>query len=172
MVHHEMMSIIQRSKNFLKFITNAQDFEIERLDCWILSDYNTASFLILIKGIVPSYLFNFIHKFFPTMTLALAACSSFMHFVFEETQTIWTDRCDIQSNFEKAANISLANKKENFVSLGYNFLTSIPLNNQYSDPISAMIQLRSHWTNFWCSSGQALFFSFSLWFFSKVIFLT
>jgi hypothetical protein len=117
MVDYEMKILIQRVKDHLKFITNAQTTDIENLNWWSLS--SSFSFVVLIKGIIPISLFKLIHNNIPHMPTALAACSSLMHFIFEETQRFWVDRCILQSNIEKAANINLDMKKQQFNSSGF-----------------------------------------------------
>ena len=154
MVDYQMKLLIQRVKDYLKDITNAQSTDIDNLYWWDLS--TSFSFVVLIKGIVPTALFDLIHINLPHMPTALAACSSLMNFIFEESQSFWTERCTRQSAIEKAANINLKDKKANFTSSGFDLPLGIPTNNNNADPINTMVQLGSHWTNFWCSSGQAL----------------
>jgi len=115
--------------------------------------------VVLIKGIVPTSLFRLIHNSIPHMPTALAACSSLMHFIFEESQKFWVERCVLQSNIEKAANIHINDKNEAFASTGFDLPIDLSNNSNQPNPISSMVQLGSHWTNFWCSSGQALFCS-------------
>jgi hypothetical protein len=154
MVDYQMKLLIQRVKDYLKVITNAQSIDIDSLNWWNLS--TSFSFVVLIKGIVPTTLFDLIHNNLPHMPTALAACSSLMHFIFEESQSFWNERCTRQSAIEKAANINLKDKKDNFASSGFDLPHSIPTNNNNTDPISTMVQFGSQWTNFWCNSGQAL----------------
>ena len=157
MVDYEMKLLIQYVKDFLKFITNARISDIESLNWWNLS--TSCSFVVLIKGIIPTSLFKLIHNNIPHMPTALATCSSLMHFIFEESQRFWVERCILQSNIERAANINIDNKKENFASTGFDLPLGIPSNNTNSNPINTMVLLGFYWTNFWCSSGQALFCS-------------
>ena len=154
MVDYQMKLLIQRVKDLLKDITNAQSTDIDNLNWWDLS--TSFSFVVLIKGIVPTTLFDLIHTNLSHMPTALAACSTLMHFIFEESQRFWIERCSRQSAIEKAANINLKNKKDNFTSSGFDLPHGIPTNINNADPINTMVQLGSHWTNFWCSSGQAL----------------
>jgi hypothetical protein len=169
-VHYEMMDIILLSKAHLMMLTNSSDLlEIDRLPCWILSQYNFQSFITLIKGIVPVYLFKFINSKLQSQTLTYAACSEFMHFVYEKTQRIWNDRCQIQKDFETSSGITFSRKKEEFVSSGFKLFPN-PNNDNL---IGSMARLGSHWSNFWCRSDQALScFLFYFFFFWKMIFLT
>ena len=155
-VNHEMKKIIQQSKIYLKDITYAHDHEIDQLNVWLLDTYNTSEFFVLIRGIVPVPLFKFFQKKFSSQSLALAACSSFMHLIFELTQNVWRDCCQHVHNFEQSSNITLASKTANFVTSGYD-LSSNPFTHSFSSPpISSMVRMGTHWSNFWCSSGLAL----------------
>jgi hypothetical protein len=154
MVDYQMKLLIQRVKDYLRVITNAQSNDIDNLNWWDLS--SSFSFVVLIKGIVPVSLFKLIHNNLPHMPTALAACSSLMHFIYEESQRFWIERCTHQSAIEKATNISLKDKKVNFTSSGFDLSLGLHTNNNNNDPINTMVQLGSHWTNFWCNSGQAL----------------
>jgi hypothetical protein len=169
MIDYQMKLLIQCVKDFLRLITDTRINDINNLFLWDLT--SSFSFVVLIKGIVPTKLFKLIHNNISHMPTALAACSSLMHFIFEETQIFWTERCSLQANIEKAANISLRDKKENFSASGYSLPHGVSANNNNIDPINTMVQLGSHWTNFWCSSGQALFCSVFRFFYSKMIVL-
>ena len=170
-VYYEMKDIILLSKEHLMSLTNSTDLtEIDRLPCWILSQYNFQSFITLIKGIVPIYLFKFINSKLQSHSLTYAACSDFMHFVYEKTQCIWNDRCQIQKDIEASSGITFTHKKEEFVSSGF-ILSPSPNNND--NLIGSMARLGSHWSNFWCRSDQTLsYFLVYFLFFWKMIFLT
>ena len=146
MIDHQMKLLIQRVKDYLQGITNAHSIDIDNLNWWNLS--TSFSFVVLIKGIVPTTLFDLIHSSLPHMPIALAACSSLMHFIYEESQRFWIERCTRQSAIEKAANITPKDKKDNFTSSGFDLPHSIPTNHIDTDPINTMVQLGSHWTNF------------------------
>jgi hypothetical protein len=155
-VNYELKKIIQQSKDYLKNITHAHDYEIDQLNVWLLDTYNTSEFFALIRGIVLEPLFKFFLNKFSSQNLALAACSSFMHLIYELTQKVWRDRCQLVHDFEKSSNITLDFKTANFVTSGYD-LSSNPSPYSFSSPpISSMVQMGSHWSNFWCSSGLAL----------------
>jgi hypothetical protein len=79
-----------------------------------------------------------------------------MHYIFEQTQVIWRDRCAHFKDFEESLEITESLKHLHFNASGYNLSTSqkafsaLPF-------INNMIRLGTHQTNFWCSRGQVLF---------------
>ena len=97
-----------------------------------------------------------------TKDLALATLSAFMHFIFEHIQKIWLDQCAYQISFEKSNNIRSNTKKDNTSATGYEKTQQIQVLTIH-DAIDKMVRLRSHWTNFWCCSGQALFHLCDYW---------
>src|SRR5687768_18570127 len=120
----------------------------------------------LIKGLIPQILYVFVKNVMGTNELTLAILSSVMQFIFEKTQLVWIDRCSQQNNSEKSKGIDLKLKKANTTMTGY----SVPYmdSNTIYPSIEYMVKFGSHWTNFWCRSGQALSHWFGYW---KMIFL-
>src|SRR3954452_7968355 len=159
-VNYEMRTIILRAKSYLKDITNSLDYEIDQLNCWLLDTWNTAEFFVLIRGIVPSYLFKFFLQKLSSRPVALAACSAFMHLIFELTQTVWRDRYSLVHKFEKSHNIILDSKAASFTTSGYDVSSNPSTHSFSSPPILSMVRMGSHWSNFWCSSGLALLLHF------------
>ena len=111
--------------------------------------------IALIKGLIPHSLYKLVLVAIKRKDLTLAMLLAFMHFIFEHTQKIWTDRCARQINFEKSNNIESIIKKDNTSATGYeNMHQTYTPTIHYA--IDKMVRLRSHWTNFWCHSDQAL----------------
>jgi hypothetical protein len=114
----------------------------------LLDSYASSSFFTLIKGIVPAPLYNFIHSKLLSHPLTSAACTLFMHFVFEVTHIIWKDRCTIVHEFESNFNIDLQSKIDYYVTSGFSTDTNPSSLSALNHPIASMIRFGSYWSNF------------------------
>ena len=152
-----MRSIIQDSQLFLWDLIKDDNIfaEIQSLPIWHITINYTPNLIALIKGLIPHSLCRLVLFAMKTKDLTLATLSAFMHFIFEHTQKIWTDRCARQINFEKTNNIGSNTKKDNTSATGYEKTQQTQVL-MIHDAIDKMVRLGSHWTNFWCRSGQAL----------------
>jgi len=156
-VYRQVCDIIETVKHHLANITQCNNMEpIDQLNIWALSTHTSFSFIDLIKGVVPSNLSKFINSSITSQADARAATSNFMHFIYEQTQVIWLNRCMIFKEFEMSLGITESLKKTHINASGYNIVTS---HDVFSSSlfIDNMVRLGSHWTNFWCSRGQAFF---------------
>ena len=158
MILHLTSSIIIKSKALLIELLeyNYDTPSIDQMQIWSTTVNSQFSFVDLIKGIVPSCLSELINSSISPRANANAILSHFMHFIFEQSQEIWKERCSLQNNFEKSNDITDQLKRSLTEDSGYHFSTS----QQFADAsifINKMIRLGSHWSNFWCSRGQALF---------------
>ncbi len=157
LIIHKTHSIITSSKEYLLELLDINDIStVNQLHLWSLSDDSNFSFVNLIKGIVPRCLSNMIYSLVSPRTNANSVLSNFMHSIFEKSQEIWKERCTLHKEFEHAHDITDQLKRSLTDDSGYHFPTSL----HYADSsnlINNMIRLGSHWSNFWCSRGQALF---------------
>ena len=65
----------------------------------------------LIKKMIPQILYNVVYNIMGSKDLTLVTLSTFMYYIFEQTQVIWVDWCAQQAAFEKSYNIELKTKK-------------------------------------------------------------
>jgi len=158
MIIHKLQALVNNSKKLLVDILQSDHLnqQVEQLNIWSISPSAQISFIDLIKGIIPFNLMHLIKSAFTSQNDSFAAVSTFMHFIFEQSQEIWKDRCSILKDFESAHNITDARKRSLTESTRYSFPTYQAFYD-YNYLVDTMVRYGSHWSNFWCSRGQALF---------------
>jgi hypothetical protein len=131
---------------------------VDQLNIWSLSSSLSTqfSFIDLIKGIIPSNLMQLLKLAFKSQQDTFTAVSHFMHFIFEQSQAIWRERCSELKTFESSRDITDALKRSFIESSGYSFPT-YRTSYDSNQLVDSMVRNGSHWSNFWCSRGQALF---------------
>ena len=160
MVLHKMHALINNAKLLLGNILQSDHSSqlIKQLDIWSLFPASPSQFIFidLIKGIIPYNLMHLFNKTFVSQNENFAAVSNFMHFIFEQSQVIWKERCSELKTFELSHDITDDLKRSLTESSGYSFPT-YHTSYDSNQLVDSMVRNGSHWSNFWCSRGQALF---------------